>query len=326
MTRLFVLCCLIIVVNSDFEECGVKHVGSSGLFAISGDGTDVNAPWLAAVGAMRNSSEGYEKFVVSCSGTILTRRIILTAAHCFGRGVPIYPEYVRAGVTRIDQKRSQDRKIQEVNIHPDHNNKDWYFDLALLFLEEVLIFTGRISPLCLPEKPFKHPGVGRTVSVQGWGEDINGVIGMQVSEATVTVRSQKECDYRFSRAGPSVIDSVKAFLPKLTNSTLICADSSLDSQAGACHGDSGGPAFIRSVCTIRSICQFNVFVFCKPCIHFLLSRDFVDQAHRFFIVGVVTGNPSTCFPKTLPDVINFVGNQKVSKMSNAFYKTLFIDS
>ena len=119
--------------------------------------------------------------------------------------------------------------------------------MALIFLEERLIFTERVSPLCVPDTPFKHPGNGISILVQGWGEDINGEVGMQVSEATVTVRSSKECDYRFSRAGPSVIDAVRAFLPKLTDSTLICADSSLDSQAGACLGDSGGPAFIRSV-------------------------------------------------------------------------------
>ena len=44
----------------------------------------------------------------------------------------------------------------------------------------------------------------------------------------------------------------------------------------------------------------------------LIFRKFVDGAFRFFLVGVVTGNPSGCFPKTLPDVFNFVGNLKVS--------------
>ena len=29
------------------------------------------------------------------------------------------------------------------------------------------------------------------------------------------------------------------------------------------------------------------------------------------LVGVVTGNPSTCILKTLPDVYNFVGDTKV---------------
>ena len=38
----------------------------------------------------------------------------------------------------------------------------------------------------------------------------------------------------------------------------------------------------------------------------------MDGVFRFFLVGIVTGNPSSCFPKTLPDVYNFVGNEKVS--------------
>ena len=48
---------------------------------------------------------------------------------------------------------------------------------------------------------------------------------------TTRVFLKKVSNYRF------VIDTVivyEYFLPKLTNSTLICADSSLDSQAGAC--------------------------------------------------------------------------------------------
>ena len=44
-------------------------------------------------------------------------------------------------------------------------------------------------------------------------------------------------------------------------------------------------------------------------------RKFVDGVFRFFLVGIVTGNPSTCFPKTLPDVYNFIGNQQVTKQS-----------
>ena len=52
-------------------------------------------------------------------------------------------------------------------------------------------------------------------------------------------------------------------------------------------------------------------------IHFedFFCRKFVDGVFRFFLVGIVTGNPSTCFPKTLPDVYNFIGNQQVTKQS-----------
>ena len=32
---------------------------------------------------------------------------------------------------------------------------------------------------------------------------------------------------------------------------------------------------------------------------------------RYYLVGVVTGNPSSCGGKTLPDVYNYVGNEEV---------------
>ena len=41
-------------------------------------------------------------------------------------------------------------------------------------------------------------------------------------------------------------------------------------------------------------------------------RKFVDGVFRFFLVGIVTGNPSSCFDKNLPDIYNFVGNKQVS--------------
>ena len=85
---------------------------------------------------------------------------------------------------------------------------------------------------------------------QGWGEDINGRTGSQVSQAIVSVRSTDECDHRYDSAGPSSIEGVRAFLPKLTNSVLICADAALDAQVGVCNGDSGGPAFYRSAKTL----------------------------------------------------------------------------
>ena len=126
---------------------------------------------------------------MTCSGVILTPRVIITANHCFYS--VLVPDYIRAGVTRIDQAHPQDRKIQEYRTHPDHNNKDWYYDLALVFVAEELIFNGRVSPLCLPSEPYNHPGDGVGVIVQGWGEDLVGNSGMKVTEVKVNVRSKE---------------------------------------------------------------------------------------------------------------------------------------
>ena len=38
----------------------------------------------------------------------------------------------------------------------------------------------------------------------------------------------------------------------------------------------------------------------------------MNGSFRFFLVGVVIGNPSGCDLKTLPDVYNFIGNKEVS--------------
>ena len=229
------------------QECGKASLNSGpNQFAIDSDvSVDVTASWVAVIGDFRNSSEGFKKFVVGCSGVILSNNMVMSAAHCFDNGVVIHPEFVRVGVTRIDQTRAQDRRIKEVRIHPDRNPPAWYFDLALIILEEKLIFNGRVASLCLPESPFTHPGDGVTLLVQGWGEDINGIAGQQISEATVSSRSSQECDHRISLAGPSSVEEVETFLPDLTNSVLICADATLDAQIGACSGDSGGPAFYR---------------------------------------------------------------------------------
>ena len=247
MFKLLFLCYLFGLDVSESDECGRVNLElGSNLFAITGDDSEeATAPWSAAIGAFRNSSDGYEeKFVVTCSGTILSRNLVITAAHCLDDGVVIVPEFVRVGVTRIDQARAQDRRINEVIIHPNRKN-NWYYDMALLVLEKELTFNRRVSSLCLPERAYTHPGEGVTILVQGWGEDINGRSGSQVSEASVSVRSSDECDHRYDSAGPSNIEEVRAFLPKLTNSVLICADAALDEQQGVCNGDSGGPAFYR---------------------------------------------------------------------------------
>ena len=111
MIHLF-LSCYIIQVNATSDQCGVQNFDPGTLqFAVNGDNSEVRAPWIAALGIKRNGKDGEIKFLVTCSGVILTPGIVVTANHCFFDG--IMPEYIRAGVTRIDQANPQDRRRTE---------------------------------------------------------------------------------------------------------------------------------------------------------------------------------------------------------------------
>ena len=110
--------------NKSVENCGQLNSGLKSHFAIDGSiniSRDINAPWLAAVGRCDNNCGKNEAFNVSCSGAILTKKHIVTAAHCFTKIWRVkkeqFPNYVKVGVTTIDSKFAVDRRIQEYKKH-----------------------------------------------------------------------------------------------------------------------------------------------------------------------------------------------------------------
>ena len=243
------LLCLFLIVarllGIDFDQCGSLNSASDSLFAISGtsDEDDIKAPWLAAIGKY-SSENNHDELKVSCSGTILTRRYILTAAHCFTEQSNFkekdFPNAVRVGSNRIDSRYSQDQRIEQYKRHPKYEFPIYYFDLALVFLEEDLVFSSKISAISLPQTTMTHPGAG-ALSIQGWGKDEEGISGKRVSVANVGIRSKAECDYKLSNAG-SYQNRVDILMPQLSEDILFCADASINTQGGTCTGDSGGPA------------------------------------------------------------------------------------
>jgi len=57
-------------------------------------------------------------------------------------------------------------------VHPDYDDNIAYYDVGIL-VTEVVTFSRRISPVCLPEKPNEDPDKYENDQVEliGWGQD-----------------------------------------------------------------------------------------------------------------------------------------------------------
>ena len=240
MVKPFSIFFLIIVpiLSNDLNKCGILKPGND---------DDINAPWLAAVGKYKSENSD-DKLTVICSGSILNNRYIVTAAHCFQGNPPRFlkestPNIVRIGGNTLDSRYSIDKKIIDVKKHPKYDYPIYYFDVALIVVEDEIRFTSRISPICLPQTPSSHPGDDLSITVQGWGQDAQGNLAKKVHEASYGVRSRAQCDYEFSHAGKTYQYQVNSRMPQLSENILFCGDIVLSSETGVCRGDSGGVAF-----------------------------------------------------------------------------------
>ena len=84
----------------------------------------------------------------------------------------------------------EERPVTNYIIHPLYEN--YYFDVALILLEEPLIFTPRIQPLCLPSKAENSSDVMHRwgLKVQGWSPNDDGRYNklLILTEIVVNVR------------------------------------------------------------------------------------------------------------------------------------------
>jgi len=216
----------------DDGECGQRFFGdhfmanpeSEGYIVGGSSAQRGSLPWQVSI----------QTWYHFCGGTIIGKRWILTAAHCFtggSNGVKIV-----AGEHNLRYSDGSEQKIyvQKHFTHPQYGSRSQKNDITLLKLSQDLRFDSYTQPACLPKLANENAdyAAGNNVIVSGWGSTRatyatrNSPSTLQV--VTVPLISDATCK-RSKYYGSQISYS------------MVCAGKLGVGGKDSCQGDSGGP-------------------------------------------------------------------------------------
>ncbi|XP_060654488.1 serine protease grass-like [Drosophila nasuta] len=189
----------------------------------------MSRPWMAIL----NLKHNYKNEIYICGGTLINKRYVLTAAHCFDEKELFL---LRLGEHNIIKKQDCDEDScappfedighERIFVHEKYSLETRHDDIALVKLSKDVEFKRSISPICLPTTKILQQKVNniKDFHVTGWGKTKFSNYSNTLMEIIVNQKNRAKCN--------------KSFPKYPVDSTQICAGAD---GKDACGGDSGGP-------------------------------------------------------------------------------------
>ncbi|KAF9411865.1 hypothetical protein HW555_009470, partial [Spodoptera exigua] len=160
-----------------------------------------------------------------CGGSIITKKFILTAAHCISSPSLGVVKYAALGILRrSDRKKWHVYDIANIIKHPKYRAPIKYHDIALLETGRDIVFNGEVLPACLLKDPRLETEVA---TATGWGKTGHR------KPVLVVKLSDDKCRKEY----PVHRHLFKGYDP----ATQLCYGGVDQGITDTCEGDSGGP-------------------------------------------------------------------------------------
>ncbi|ALC43596.1 CG10469 [Drosophila busckii] len=211
------------------------------------NGTAAKAKQLPYQVALHSYFSSAPKEATICGGTIISKRWILTAAHCLQEpNSKLLKSIVLLGV--FNKAKKHEAGIIRMQINSSHVIPHEHYDLrtvandiGLVRLPQELKFNVYAQPAKLPKKNDKQTFEGRLAIASGWGVTAKQHQVDVLQYITVKIISNKQCEQlwnaKLGKARKLMLDS------------FICIDPH---KGLPCRGDSGGPLVLNDVASSRA--------------------------------------------------------------------------